>query len=1568
MIRPDWKKFASKFSENPQFNFEWLCYLLFCKRFNKPYGIFRYKNQSALETSTIEVEGKVIGFQAKFYDVLLSKRQDEIIECLEKAKRDYPKLNTVYFYSNSDWTQAFPGEKGEVKAAPTAAEVAVKAKAKDLGIDIEWCLPSYFDSPYVIEKCQNICRMFFSENNSIFDFVDQQKAHTQTILDQINSELIFKDKTIIVERDDVLDQLKNGCLKLSIISGAGGVGKTLEIKKLYDVIHNEIPIFVFKATEFELRALSDFSKITDINDFAEAYHDSERKIIVIDSAEKLLELSNADPANEFITIMIRNNWQIIFTTRDHYFNDLNHLCIDIYRIDPKRIHINLLEIKYLKDLSEKNGFMLPADNKLLELLRVPLYLREYLQSIDENSVLDYVAFKNKLWDKKVKSRNVNRERIFISLALKRANNGSFFLEPDPNDLEIAEDLAKDGLLSSESTLYFIAHDIYEEWALERFINSAFIKKTTRQSFFSEIGQSLSVRRSFRNWISEKLLLNDSNTKTFLNEILEDTDLALFWKDEILVSILLSDYSSTFFNLYRDALFENNMEMSKRICFLLRVACKEVDGTILSQSGVDSELSLNHLFTKPKGFGWEGMIRFFYENINSIDSKNLQFILPLISEWTVSVKTGQTTHLSGLIALHIYKAKESFYSYGKNRGDKLLATISNSAQEIKDELHEILIEIIDNKYSDHQSTYYDLSSYILTSLESIPISKALPDDVLKIASLFWLKNTVDLDDYHLDQREINYGITSEHDFKYFPASAYQTPIFFLLKFDFIATLNFIINFVNQVAHNRSLKDGGQVSTKFKIDFKGLEIELFDDFDMWSSYRGDNNYPDLFSSVLMALEKYLLDISSNVSSEDLESILGYIIKKSKSCAMLGLVASLVLAHPEKLYRIAKFLFKVRDAFFADKQRWINDQQYGFNHNFVKQFTGGIVIDKILEDERLGSSNLKHRSYSLEDLFLRYQVIKYNGLSDDDILVHRNELWKILDDYYSLIDDNKFAEEKTWRLSLARMDIRKTEIKSENVDDKVEVTFIPHLDEDLKQFTEKSKENFEEKFKYIGLLNWANSKLNMNGNGKINDVYENNPSLALKMVNEIFSEASRLVKSGGDIESFLVTNKNIPVHVCASLIKFYKKQLSKTEFDVCVNTVLEFAERIFSDDYRYQSSDGMDACFFVINELLSCENKTRNRAKKIILAGLFRDDPINGMSGLRFSSLSIECIKRAWNEYKNDVESILFGYINLTERYLALLAKHFSRMNRGLSRRKDSLVGSLLNENKSIVNNVCNNKFSTSIASDLISLRLSEKVIVLDILSKKQVSAFDSLFFDLAKSIVFQIAGDNKRDGRDYVSKDRFFKIYARHVLLAEESDVQRLMSPFIENFNCYDLITDLIKEFLIAQDQLNAYDNFWKVWYIFKPNIKDLGTNGWYSHDQSKLIKAYLFVANWMDSAEEWNAFKLRDKKFFLEISRELALCSSTLFSIARLLNKIGYCYRNDGVVWLSIILSENLKLFTCDLEDDAVYYVEMYIKRYLHENRQFVKKNIETKNHVLTILNFLVERGQVSGYLLRESII
>jgi hypothetical protein len=103
----NWNNFAAKFNGKEQSSFEWLCYLLFCSEFNKPTGIFRYKNQAEIETDPIEHNGKFVGFQAKYYETDIAGNKDKIKEAIGKAKGHNAKLNKLLFYLNREFSEVF---------------------------------------------------------------------------------------------------------------------------------------------------------------------------------------------------------------------------------------------------------------------------------------------------------------------------------------------------------------------------------------------------------------------------------------------------------------------------------------------------------------------------------------------------------------------------------------------------------------------------------------------------------------------------------------------------------------------------------------------------------------------------------------------------------------------------------------------------------------------------------------------------------------------------------------------------------------------------------------------------------------------------------------------------------------------------------------------------------------------------------------------------------------------------------------------------------------------------------------------------------------------------------------------------------------------------------------------------------------------------------------------------------------------------------------------------------------------------------------------------------------------
>jgi hypothetical protein len=96
----NWKIFEQKYDQKETSAFEDLSYLLFCAELENRIGLFRYKNQTEIETEPLEKDGVLYGFQSKYYTVSISRRKKEIISSIKKTKRENSKISKILFYLN----------------------------------------------------------------------------------------------------------------------------------------------------------------------------------------------------------------------------------------------------------------------------------------------------------------------------------------------------------------------------------------------------------------------------------------------------------------------------------------------------------------------------------------------------------------------------------------------------------------------------------------------------------------------------------------------------------------------------------------------------------------------------------------------------------------------------------------------------------------------------------------------------------------------------------------------------------------------------------------------------------------------------------------------------------------------------------------------------------------------------------------------------------------------------------------------------------------------------------------------------------------------------------------------------------------------------------------------------------------------------------------------------------------------------------------------------------------------------------------------------------------------------
>ena len=1603
MIKPNWSIFKAKFNDNPQNNFEWFCYSLFCREFNKTTGIFRYKNQSAIETNPVQEKEEVIGWQAKFYDTTLASNKTKLINTLKNAKKNYPDITKLILYTNQEWGQTKEGKEPQGKKD-------VEEKAKTLGIKLEWRTAGFFESTFVSVDNEIISKHFFSLDNSIFDLIKNQQIHSENVLSEIQTAINFNGQNIKIDRSNNLEKIKASLEKVLILSGTGGVGKTALIKDFFEEAKDKIPFYIFKATEFELRNINEFFTGYSFQDFLDGHKNESDKIIVIDSAEKLLDLKNTDPFKEFLSILIKGNWKVIFTTRDNYLEDLNYQFFEIYKIAPLNVNIQNLEAKELNTLSDTYHFSLPVDEKLLDLIKNPFYLNEYLKFYKKGEQINYVDFKEKLWNKIIIKSKPAREQCFLKIAFQRATDGQFFINPDCESEILDNELKKDGILGYESPHgYFITHDIYEEWALEKIIEVEFRKKSDKKTFFESIGDSLPLRRAFRKWVSEKLLLQNEEIKAFIEQTIKNKEVKSFWRDEILVSVLLSDFSCVFFELFKNELsntlqkvvkFDNSSKVVQsltvdyiyeesllhRIFFLLRIACKEVDDDFFRQLGGKNLniFSLKYVLTNPKGQGWKSLIKFVFEKFDKIGIKNIHFILPIIYDWTSKFKEGETTKYSGLIALKYYQwiIKEDVYISNDDTKNNLLQTIIYSSSEIKSELEEIFKEVINNKWKNHRDPYCDLSEIILTKFEGATIAKILPKYVLQIADLFW--SFTPKEDYFYTRSgmgvEEYFDMEDDH-LDYFPASSYQTPIYWLLQSSLQETIDFILRFTNKTVEHFAKSE----FAKYEVE----EIEVFIEKDkpikqyiscrLWCTYRGTQVSPHVLESMHMALERFFLENGKVADSKTLESWLLYLLRNSKSASISAVVASIVLAYPEKTFNVANILFRTKDFFFYDTSRLVLDQGQKSSLLSLRAGFGINSKNEIHENERLKACDDKHRKWSLENLFLNYQLFRNEETSEEESKDRQKVLWETLDHYYKELPDPsaETKSDKTWRLYLARMDRRKMNLVSEKTDDGYLINFNPEIDPELREYSEKSLEKSSEPMKYTQLKLWANYRLGNDEKYKQYKQYEDNPKLALKEVEDIIAKLKTVKRpeplklQHSEEESFYLFNHSIPVEVCSVMMRDFFDKLSKEESDLCAGIILEVVSSSSGPNYQYQVTDGTQSAISVLPVLLEKYPKEKGKIKEILLFNLFNYYPID-MAGTSFNAFSIAAIHKLWNTNFDDAQSILIGYLFLKPKFDALREKirQEKYKKNEYSLQESGVMKNFLKENKTYLQKIINNQlllddvgnieqidlYTLKTAFQLIPLRTKDKEH--KIIVKKIISAF-----------VDKLISNDRKDRVDYKVRHDFLEKLAYFILSSPKEEIQEYLKPFLDKFNSSEAIANLFEEFISAEDYLNSYENFWQIWNLFREKIIEVckkGDSYWYV---DKIVKSYLFAQNpWKESAVEWHTFKDENKSFFKEISEKLGHCPSALYAISKLLNDIGSSYLDDGISWLSGMLKSNENILNAKLKINTIYYLENIVKKYVYKNREKIKKTAELKQNVLIILDFLINKGSVIGYMLRENIL
>ncbi|MBV6341318.1 hypothetical protein [Candidatus Magnetobacterium casense] len=621
------------------------------------------------------------------------------------------------------------------------------------------------------------------------------------------------------------------------------------------------------------------------------------------------------------------------------------------------------------------------------------------------------------------------------------------------------------------------------------------------------------------------------------------------------------------------------------------------------------------------------------------------------------------------------------------------------------------------------------------------------------------------------------------------------------------------------------------------------------------------------------------------------------------------------------------------------------------------------KIYLDERLEACDDKHRQMSLETLALNYQLFGSNEESEEEAQKRQEIIWKILDEYYKKLPDSykETADDKTWRLFLARMDRRKMKPTIEKKDDKFLINLNPEIAPELKKHSEEHLKRDAEMMSHIPLSLWAQSRFNREDeNYKKYPQYENDLNLVIKETKNIID---RLNNNGE--ENFVLFKYSIPAYSCAVLLRDYFDSLNEDESSFCKNFVLEHASLSLNNNYKYKILDGVGAAVSVLSIILKHFAQDRDRLKRILLFTLF--DSHHMEMDYSLFNYAMNAVLALWKENFEDANSMFLGYLLLKPKYNKIMKTTKNYYERSVYQ----LIGRLVEEYENEIETIISNNITYEKLPDLKDIDLGTLATAFQLLPLKTENKTHKKFLNSIFSIFSEKLFSND-EKNDYNLRHRFLQKLSSFILTSKKEDIETYLKPFLDDFRSSRNTANFFYEFVIAEDSLNKYEEFWIVWDAFYPKIVEIckdEMSHYYNRDR-EIVYSYLFASiSWRKDAKHWDTLKVREKYFFDKVAKDIGNYPAVLYSIAKLLNGIGNSIFSDaGVSWISSILKNDKTLSTKELDKGTIFEMDNFVRGYILNNRKKFKPYPEIKKQIIVILNFLVEQGSVAGYLLREDIL
>ena len=854
----------------------------------------------------------------------------------------------------------------------------------------------------------------------------------------------------------------------------------------------------------------------------------------------------------------------------------------------------------------------------------------------------------------------------------------------------------------------------------------------------------------------------------------------------------------------------------------------------------------------------------------------------------------------------------------------------------------------------RSFYKIIIKYCLSGLYTQRLAKELPGLIVDVAWNEWKLKPRNEDKSSVSQlrnslKKVDcWGI--KRLLNIFPSGIYKTPTYNLLLFHPLLGANFIVEFVSYSVESFVNSDFERKEGIVELDIElndGNTVKQWGSWELWAAYRGLSVTNYLLESLLMSLEKYLLELAecqTEVSKKNLKYLFNYLLKSSNSVAITSVLSSIAIAYPEEVEEEILPLLSVKEFYDWDLNRSMQEISSLAPLDFEIPFA---------QEERWKSNQLPHRRKymrGLRDFVIDYQF----NIRTLNVQIH-----KVFDKLQSKVE----ADDVAWKKTLTEIDVRNHEIGE--YDKKLgRLTIQPKYDDDVKDYISSGQEEREAQ----------NTSLNYFG--LISKAYEKKTDISFKSWKECYTQYSNAKSI-----DYLYDR---PVTLAVLGLRQFKGELNSKQISWCIETITESIIAILQDTFSrnyslhpkvnlMEKEIALKAFHLLFDNIEKAEDKKELTALMIyMLFAPFADHEISKITEYvrtKFFKSHPEYGKKVW-----------IGLIKYAQ---------FRKINPYFYDDFDTKKLKAVKENEEyFIQNICKNDKLTLNIEEL-DFEKYEGFILARAFIITPYYYNETIFTDFIKKSITLLIDDFKleddysynlnRTGRQiHPNTIIYIELYLAELLLYADVELSKavidlLLGPIYDSAyikpetgqDFLEFSSETLGYVIYKLDEIVANSNnevqnkqlivnFWLVWNYLYETIKNSG---------KRYFTSILFLdIRWNTESSHWKVLENK-KQFYHQMVTELG--ASNAKSIINVLSTVGEkCFLPDGLSWLTELLKKS--------PDERKYLItpsgERLIEKLFYNHISIIKNSKQLTNDFIWILDSMIDMGSSQAYLFRENAI